>query len=639
MGAAFQITLRIAIFLYICLIAYPPRYHPIAAGTDGSWAYALNYAHGRHLVFGKEAGFNYGPLGYLIMPMPVGRNLAEGIAFQLGIWASFAGLLAWLTFWRKFSLVRLALLAVGLVAGGTSFRMFGYSGGDTFLVFLVLLLLGCALTSTHWQIFYAFALALSAVLFFVKFSSVISVISAMALFVAALVLRDRRRVWHGALGLALWPVAVCASSCLVLEPSPAVWWHYARVGLEISSGFSVTMSELSAPGAAAAALVMLAAWIIGAALLYWCQEASWPLAFACIGPLALEYKHSFVREAGHAQIFLFFLPLAWGAVAFYTEFSRKKLWYLAAAFALPAAAWCSAYSEDRQGRLLMQPLWQPSAALDSLQRLGEIMRFTNLRRRLESASAQGTGPDRLPPDALQRIAGASVAPFPMECGYAAANRIDMRLFPTPQMYQAYTPFLDRWDAEFLEDPRSAPVYILFDWETIDGRHPLLDVPATAQAMYRHYEFDGMYGTHMLLLRRKAPRFGFWRPGAMREISLSEPLRIPRSDQPLIARIYLRWNLSGQLLKLFFRVPEVRLILTSATARVLNVRVPSEVMEDGVPINFLPFDREEAKAVFAGRPMGGQVETLSIGGPGARYLEPRARVEIDEAFEGKLRTGN
>ena len=99
---------------------------------------------------------------------------------------------------------------------------------------------------------------------------------------------------------------------------------------------------------------------------------------------------------------------------------------------------------------------------------------------------------------------------------------------------------------------------------------------------------------------------------------------------LRARIYLRWNLTGQLLKFFFRVPEVRLIASSAAGRVLSARIPPEVMEDGVPLNFLPFDFDEARALFDGAPLTNRIEALAIGGPGGRYLEPVAHVEIEEA---------
>ena len=242
-------------------------------------------------------------------------------------------------------------------------------------------------------------------------------------------------------------------------------------------------------------------------------------------------------------------------------------------------------------------------------------------------------PDRLPAELLARVGQAPIAVFPMECAYGGANPIEMRPFPIFQAYQAYTPYLDRWNAEFLEDPHTAPQFILFDWDTVDDRHPLLDAPATAVALYRHYDFDSAYGAHTLLRRRSGARFEQPRLVDTRQFHLAEPLRLPVRDRPLTARIHLQWTLTGRILKFLFRLPEVRIVVSNTTGRVVNARVPTEVMADGVP-NFLPFDMAAARALFASA-SAGRVDALSFGGPGAQYLEPVAKVEIYESTDVTL----
>jgi hypothetical protein len=210
----------------------------------------------------------------------------------------------------------------------------------------------------------------------------------------------------------------------------------------------------------------------------------------------------------------------------------------------------------------------------------------------------------------------------------------MRPFPIFQSYQAYTAYLDRWNASFLENSRTAPPFVLFDWDTLDDRHPLLDVPATTLSLYRHYDLDGAYGGHTLLRRRAAPRFGELRLLETRRLRLAEPVRFPSGDKVLTARIHLAWNAKGKLLKFLFRLPEVRLMAATTAGRVLNVRVPPDVMEDGVP-NFVPFDMAEARALFGGPPPV-RLDVVLVGGPGAQYLEPEVRVEIYEAPDSTLR---
>jgi hypothetical protein len=577
-------------------------------------------------VFGKDAGYTYGPLAYLILPMPIGRNLGEGILFQVSLWIAFAALVLCFAFRRGIEPGRLAAFATCLLLGADSFLVFGYAGGDAFLVFLALLLLGGgALAARRWYIWHGGAAAVCGLLFFIKFSSAASATSALALFAAAICFQDRRRARQLVLALAALPLAIAALSLAVLGPSLDALWRYSRLAIDISSGYSAVMSVPGSPGPLNLALLVLAAWLAAIVLLWWRKASSWPLAFAGLGPLFLEFKHSFVREPGHVEIFFLFVPLVWAAVALCTEFRKKDAWYLAAAFAIPLLAWYP------RNALQVHRLWHPLDALSRIQTpLWDILHYPDLRRRLEETSAQALVSDRLPPELLARIGRAPVAVYPMECAYGPANRLDLRLFPVFQMYQAYTPFLDGANADFLEDPRRAPPFILFDWDAFDERHPLLDVPATALALYRNYDLDGVYGAHLLLRRRAAPRFATLRLLETREMRLGAPLVVPAGNRPLVARIHLEWNVPGRLLKLFLRVPDLRLIASSGGGRVLNARIPPEVAADGVPLNFLPFDREAARVLLAGEPPRDRVQALVIGGAGARYLRQTARVEIYEA---------
>jgi hypothetical protein len=213
-----------------------------------------------------------------------------------------------------------------------------------------------------------------------------------------------------------------------------------------------------------------------------------------------------------------------------------------------------------------------------------------------------------------------VAIFPYECAYAAANPLNFTPFPLFQSYSAYTPYLDAWDAAFLEDDRKAPRFVLFDWQAIYGRHPLLDVPATALALYRHYDFDSEASGHILLRRRSGPRFGALRAIGIRELRLGRPFAIPVSRHPLIGRIDLRLSAAGTLRKLFFRIPAVTM---------MDARVPPEVAVDGVPLNFLPRNLDEVRILLSGGTLPSHAGSLTVDGPGARFFRDPVKVEILE----------
>jgi hypothetical protein len=609
---------RVALAVWIWTIGMNIRVHPAAAGLDHSGSFTFNYAHAHGMVFGRDLAFTYGPLSFLTIPMPLARNLEAGFWFQFMVWMIFAAVTGWFIFGRRAPLGGVAICAVGLFLGSGAFRLFGYAGPDMFLVYLGLILLGGAISGRRWMFWYAGAAMVCTLVFFVKFSSAATLGGAMAIFTAALYAADRAKARGATLMLAATPVAILIVQ-VICYGSPAWLWRYVRVSMEMGSAYGVAMSEGSDAQALRMAILLMIVWLGGSAIFCRRRIPSWPLALACIGPLFLEFKHSFAREAGHIEIFFFFVALLSGLVALFTPLKRTDRWYVTAALAALACCWY--WQEPGRARELMHPL----APFANLRSLRDAVHLADLRRGMEAMSTQLLAADRLPPELLARVGGAPIAIFPMECSYAGINPIRMRPFPIVQAYQAYTSYLDGWNAQFLEDSQTAPPFILFDWDTVDGRHPLLDAPATAVSMFRHYEFDGMYGRHLLLRKRAQPRFGTLARLESRDAALSQPLRFPANEHPLAARIFLKWNLRGQLLKFFFRIPEIRLVAWTSQGRALNVRVPPDVLAGGVP-TFLPIDMDATRALFNGASPG-RIDALLVGGPGALYLEPAAHVEI------------
>src|SRR5579871_6480210 len=56
---------RLLLTIWIWLLGFWIRYFPVAPGDDSS-TYAMNYAHAKGMVFGRDVAFTYGPLAYLI---------------------------------------------------------------------------------------------------------------------------------------------------------------------------------------------------------------------------------------------------------------------------------------------------------------------------------------------------------------------------------------------------------------------------------------------------------------------------------------------------------------------------------------------------------------------------------------------
>jgi hypothetical protein len=595
-------TARVLVWLIIVAAAYPVRFHAVRAGLDPSWAFALNHARANGLAHGRDVFFTYGPYGWLGLPMDVGSNLVFGVAFQVCLWLIFAGIVAW--FAARRPLTNLAVFGAFFFAGHAVFHTFGYAGPDLYTAYLSLLLLGgAALDNPRWRWFYSAALLFAALALLMKFSSGLAALGACVLFAAV----QRRAI---AFVLTLGPAFV-AGGFLAHHLSLTAFMSWLRASFELGSGFASAMSQGNTPGVVPRALLLAA---LHAALTLWLwrtgRRAAALVALSSFAFIGAEFKHSFVREAGHTQIYFYTFALCWGAVALMAGLSRR----VTATAALIAAG---------------VAIWYAGAAAipRAIRGLPSIVRLNDTRAQLAAESQASLAADRLPAELLARVKNGGVGVVPWEHAYAAANGLRLQLVPVLQTYSAYTAFLDNLNAQWLTE--RGPDFILLHWEAIDERHPLLDVPATALAMMARYENAGSYGAATLLARRATPRFSHVRFLSETPLTAGEPLRAPDIPHALTARIHVEYTLTGRLLKLLYRIPEVRFLASYDSDNFVSARVPPDVLSNGIAVNYLAGSGPEWPIA----PHAGVRFTLA--GPGAAYLKRVARVEFLEIPEVKI----
>src|SRR5262249_26084045 len=137
------------------------------------------------------------------------------------------------------------------------------------------------------------------------------------------------------------------------------------------------------------------------------------------------------------------------------------------------------------------------------------------------------------------------------------------------------------------DDTRAPQRILFDWSPIDARNPLLDVPAWALAMIRHYDLEAEFGEHFVLRRRVSPRFSHLRSIRREKVKVDQPTKIDTS-RPLVARIVAPINLSGKVTNFLYKLPEFQVILSGRQSVILSRITPAN-LSNGIMANFEPRD--------------------------------------------------
>jgi hypothetical protein len=608
--------LRLFLCFVIALIAFDVDYRIIFPGLDSSHYFAINYFVNHGIIFGRDVVWTYGPLGFLVRPMDVGSNLNQAILFQVGLWLIFSGTLVYIILKRRVGVLQLGLFAVFF-----SFSRGIYSGAESTIAYLVLLSLAVAYLSVHWEIFFTIALLFTTVLWFIKADYAFLATSAVISYLLFISLAEKRKIPRAlVLAVICFPLLFVASY-LAYNNSLADLMGYLRGFYELSLGYGVA-SVNGDTREMVLALFFFIAYLLLLALHYQRDKKIFFIAATFFFPLLFAFKRGFVRHDTHVLTFfsLSFFVIALNVL--FLDFSsarehRKFLLPLRILSSIFLLAYVGFYS-------MHSPVY--FAGQFSLRSMRDILHVDQARKNAREMAQEYLRVDKLPDGLLHEIGTESIGIFPWEAAYAAANKLTYAPFPVFQAYSAYTPYLDSLNAHYINDSRRAPHFILMEWKAIDGRHPLVDVPAMWLSMYRWYDVqDGREG--LLLLRRRArERFRQLSFIEAKEFSRGDTIPIPSSDNPIVVKIFLKHTLLGHLGRVLYKVPEVAIELFSASQLQSAFRVIPGTLQDGVWINHLPLGLEEMRSLMEAGFIRRKIDKIKLSGEGLRYYQDRIRVE-------------
>lgn len=625
------LIVRTALLAYAALFLLPLEFYPSGTGIDESNCIGLNYFPNHGVVFGRDVATTYGPLGFLCCPLDMGSNLPWAIWIRLAVWIILVALLTLAVLRQRVGLFQVALLTGALVPGARLFSV-GYTGFDYLIAFAVLLALILAAQPGRWYLFLLTACLLTVLLSFVKFSAALLAALSVAAFLLTQVLLDRRRGLRAAVLAALALPGVFVLAYLLYNPSLGDMVTYLRSAYEISAGFSEAMSlpgRMSEAWFAVVVLALLAGWVLRYLLakqrcLVWCL----PL----LPSVYVTFRHGFQRQDGHVVIFFSSALLIFGLLFLYAEMKLLMRCMSLATMAFLWGAWAYAWHPYVGAAEQVRYITGRTAGRD----LADVVTFGRTRAHLRQLSQQNLLGVRLPPSVRERIGRAAVGIFPWEVSYVAANPLTFRPFFVFQTYNAYTSYLDLKNAGQLEDPRLAPRYILMEWASVDGRHPLLDVPAMWLSLYRWYDADDRSGGLLLLRRRSTPRVTTPAPLRAVEFRIGEAVEVPLSPDLVVAKIFLRLNLWGRAYGLALRIPEVRISFSTSSGVSPSYRIVAATLVNGVPVSVVPLSLLDLDNLLRNGVAGETVLTFRIHGPGARYYGPTARVEYQTLTGSRVR---
>ncbi len=605
--------------MYLALVAFPYRFSPITPGLDPSWIFAINYFFDKHIIFGKDVIWPYGPLGFISMPLNVGHNLDIATIFQLSLWITFSALIACLAFKNYVSLLRL-LLFILLFSGGQTLYYFGYIGYDYCIAFFILLL-SLAMYMKQWYIYYISALLLSVLVMFIKCSSLLFAGVSIVFFVVVTAFVEKRRALKAA-ALSMCIPILSVAFYMIYYPSFSSFILYLKGTYELISGYNIAMSLSGNKIEYFLAFTAFVFYFLFMFLLFKAKEPSFSLSIMFIGPLFVAFKHGFVRQGTHTMIFFSNLLFMVGLIILFTNLRKflKRVIFLTIAFVI---LWSSIY---------LQYVSSPSFLLKGItglitfNNMKATLQYSQTKKFLEAVTGEALQPQKLPEDLLEKIGTESIGIFPWEVSYVAVNDFNYKPFPVFQTDNAYTSYLDFLNTEYLENRITAPELILMEWKAVDGRHPLIDAPAMWLSMFKWYDSWEKSGEILLLKRRDSSRFIEMELIKKKVYKSQEIVELPATDSLLVSKIYLKLNTVGRLFKFFFRIDEVRMSLFMESGRIEDFRVVPDTLKDGILLNLLPVNLNGIKDLLDNNRIE-RVKGFKIHGKGLDFYKGKMMIEF------------
>lgn len=518
-----------------------------ASGLDASWGYALNEAVAQHLIFGRDLVFTYGPLGSaftrMYHPQTDGLMLAASTVLSLALCAGFAIL----------ALPRrpLTLLLLPIVLATAQ------SPDATFIAipFCMLIATFVAIRRSSTGTERTLPKAVSVALIFIaaacgmlplvkgSFVAVTLFLCGCSALLIAIAGKTKLAI---AIPIALL-VTMLACWAGVGQPLTSLP-HFFIAQLPIISGYAGAMSS---PGSYLVVVLWLLLALTGLGVVHYSLSRGHGLAglvlwLGVVGYLFITFKASFVRQDdGH----LYTALAAMSFLALTLIMSVRMRVALIYAL-LTIAAWVAIEVQTdnfHPAASMLQP-WgafeRMKAGLDSRLSSPDRLRveFHEVNARIRAAFP------------IARVEG-SVDIYPTELAPIFAYGLKWAGRPVPQSYSAYTPSLDLLDATHLRGA-TGPQNVFYSTASIDGRLPSLEDASSLPILLTQYQVVGKTDSFLQLSRLPQSHSVEFRKLAERDAQLNDAIDVPRSADPVVARIIMTPTMLGKLTAAVFKIPRL-----------------------------------------------------------------------------------
>lgn len=550
--------INIICIIIIFLCTFPNFIVKISSGLDPSWVQALNFFVGSKYKFGEDIIFTYGPLGFLNSACSF-KNVIIGCIFWI-ILHFFNMYLIYDTLKYKNNIQKILF---------TLFITFACPfSGEYYLNFLGIILIAKMWYEDKRKYIYVYD-GLLGIVFLYKFSNFTLLFIEFIFYIVCDIIKIKKIYKDNIIGLLLG-IVVIPVSYIIYNPSLRGLINYIKGGYEITSGFNIGMSYFYKDAYIIWAFLVFILYIMLLIFSYKNNnKKDWLFLLILLPTLFIAYKHGFVRADDHIYISIFCLLWISAIIVIFTFNENNSLYK---------------YTLISIGLISMILSTHNFSSIISIMK-NNI--FDLPQKVVESKYMNGSKYiEKIEDEILYKIGNGTVTIYPYEISYILANELNYRPMPIIQIYSAYTPYLDKLNAEFFNIDEKAPKYIIFSSETIDKRLPFIEAPETYKAIYENYTIVN-YTDNFLLLERLENKKILNKQLIHNEIKdKSDQIIIDNYD---IININMELNILGKLAKILWKVPEVNLNVEYKNDENRSGRIIPENLSGDVLINSLPYD--------------------------------------------------
>jgi hypothetical protein len=590
----------------VALIVASTTAQPVlpALTLDSSYQVALFTAFERHLSFGTDVIWTYGPYGWLDSPFFFDLPLARlAILANVGAGTLFITLLATYLWWRQAGLAQ--WLVVGLILA-VLVDWASYVTLDTLLSYSALILLLFAISAVPQRVRIVGAVSgggLLGLASLIKDTELVVAVVFLGVAVGyGLILGHRSILWApGAAVVAFLGLWLVEGARITSIPA------YLRMVYEMSSGYSAAMSRANDYHlilVCAVAIIILL--LIGSVAAFALRE--WQLAMVLVLSVAIAFvgfKESFVRYSYLSYFFTVLLVLCLIAPDVFAKRSGTRAianafkpgWWVVAGLAVGVVI------TTVPAPYLLVPRAPIAYAYRQAVWSTFYSSFAAAQHRDVIGAVQGRFP--LPAPIIAKLrSGGDVDVMPTDIDVVYGYGLDWNPRPVLQSYAAYTPYLDQADALHIASS-SASRYVLYYYDpqnSLDNRYPLFDEPSAFRALIENYALADASGP--LLLEHRTSRVSDVSNSLGSScVQLGEWIAVPSSDpsQFVYSRLDVPYSPAGFVRNLAYRAGELDISFRYDNGSVSpQFRLIQRVAGDGLLISAYAASQADLAHLFSGQ---------------------------------------